>query len=593
MSANTVRNIEALRDAMRNAHVDAIIIPGTDPHQSEYVCEHWKIRDWVTGFTGSNGTAVVTLDNAGLWTDSRYYLQAEEQLKDTGVTLYKEDMPGEPSITAWLADNMPEDGVLGINGMLFSLNKANELEEFCGMQGFRLAVDFDPFDAIWDGRPQRPETDVFIHTPEFSGEDAASKISRVMEAVSGVGAGALFIPSLDEIAWLFNIRGADIPFNPVSIAYAYVSDDKKIIFIDKEKLSPDVVEYFRDNGIEIRDYESVKKFLGELPSSGTIVIDPNVVSDTLSRVIECDKVYAKSPVGMFKACKNDVQIDGVHEAMVRDGVALVKLFMWIERKAPEGDIKETDVSEKGKEFRSMHPYYKGDSFGMICGYKEHGAIVHYSANDESASVIKNDGLLLVDTGAQYIDGTTDITRTVALGVPSPQERKDYTLVLKGHIALASQIFPEGTRGSQLDVLARQFLWNEGLAYYHGTGHGIGHFLNVHEGPQNIRLNENPTPLKPGMITSDEPGVYKAGQYGIRIENLVLTVPAVTGGEFGNFLKFETLTLFPYDSKLIDKQMLSEKEIDWINCYHKTVREKLTPHLDKEEAEWLAEKTKTI
>lgn len=593
MSVNTVKNIEALRSAMKNAHVDAIIIPGTDPHQSEYVCDHWKIRDWVTGFTGSNGTAVVTSDNAGLWTDSRYYLQAEEQLKDTGITLYKEDMPGGLSITEWLAENMPEGGVLGVNGMLFSLHKANELEEFCGMQGFRFAVDFDPFDTIWEGRPKRPKTDVFIHAPEISGEDSASKISRVMEAVGKVGAEALFIPSLDEIAWLFNIRGTDIPFNPVSISYAYISGDKKVIFIDKEKLNPEVIEYFRKNGIEIRDYETVQKFLGELPPSETVVVDPTVVSDILARAIQSDKVYVKSPIGLFKARKNQVQINGVREAMVRDGVALVKLFMWIENHAHEGSVKETDVSEKIREFRSLHPYYKGDSFAMICGYKEHGAIVHYSAKEESALVIKNDGLLLIDTGAQYIDGTTDITRTVALGEPSAQERKDYTLVLKGHISLASQMFPEGTRGSQLDVLARQFLWNEGLAYYHGTGHGIGHFLNVHEGPQNIRLNENPTVLEPGMITSDEPGIYKAGQYGIRIENLVLTIPAMTNGEFGNFLKFETLTLFPYDIRLIDKQLLSEKEIDWINCYHKTVREKLTPHLNAEEAAWLDEKTKTI
>ncbi|MEF9924541.1 MAG: aminopeptidase P family protein [Muribaculaceae bacterium] len=593
MSKETIKNLEALREAMRKVHVDAIIIPGTDAHQSEYVSDHWKMRDWVTGFTGSNGTAAVTLDSAGLWTDSRYFLQAEAQLADSGVTLYKEDIAGEPTINDWLANELSEDNIVAVDGTLFSLNKASEIEAFCGINGFRFAPDFAPFDAIWRERPCRPQGEVYVHEEKFAGETVNEKIERVLAIVEKHGAESLFIPALDEIAWLYNIRSNDVAFNPVVISYAFISNDKRILFVDEKKIGADVAAYFKANDIETKPYEDVAKFLSKISRHEIVLIDPNVVSDTLARAMDCEKVFAKSPIVMLKAVKNDVQLSGTRAAMERDGAALVKMFMWIEKAVPAGGVTELDVWEAGKGYRAEHPYYRGDSFGMICGYKEHGAIVHYTATEDSASTLKNEGMLLIDSGAQYLDGTTDITRTISLGNPTAQEIHDFTLVLKGHLAIATQIFPVGTRGSQLDALARQYLWKEGLSYLHGTGHGVGHFLGVHEAPQNIRLNENPTKLRPGMITSDEPGLYRAGQYGIRTENLVLTVPAMHTEEFGDFLKFETLTLCPYDSKLIDVAMLTDEELSWVNAYHETVRERLSKYLNEEQVAWLNNKTKKL
>ena len=593
MSKATVKNLEALRDEMRRVNVSAVIIPGTDPHQSEYISNYWKFRDWVTGFTGSNGTAVVTLDKAGLWTDSRYFLQAAQQLEDSGVDLHKEDIPGEATITEWLQEELAEDAVLAVDGRLFSLNAANVLEEFCGRNGFRFAPDFAPADKIWSDRPSRPMAKAFVHDEKFAGESAASKIQRVMAEVDKLGADAVFIPALDEIAWTLNLRGEDVAFTPVVISYLYLSENENVLFIDSAKVDSDVVAHLKEAGVKVKEYDDVEDYLGKVSVNTTILLDPDKVSDTLGRTLECYKVYDKSPVAMLKACKNDVQIAGTRNAMERDGAAMVRLLMWLEKNAASGKYNELDVWEMGKKFRAMGEYYKGDSFGMIAGYKEHGAIVHYSASEESASTLGADGMLLIDSGAQYLDGTTDITRTVSLGNPTADEKHDYTLVLKGHLAIARAQFPVGTRGSQLDALARIYQWEEGVTYLHGTGHGVGYFLGVHEGPQNIRLNENPTTLKSGMITSDEPGIYKAGKYGIRTENLVLTVPGAHSDEFGDFLKFETLTLCPYDTRLIDMSMLSAQEVAQVNAYHKTVRERLTPYLNEEEAAWLADKTKEI
>ena len=544
---DTVKNLEALRGMMRKYKVDATIIPGTDPHQSEYISNHWKLRDWVSGFTGSNGTAVVTLDDAGLWTDSRYFLQAEIELQDSGFTMYKEDGGNDPTVNEWLAKNMKEGDVLAVNGKLFSLVQAGRLESFCGENGFRFAADFDPFPAIYTDRPELPLGKIFLHEEKYSGESTESKINRVLEACRRHGADATLLSALDEVAWTLNIRCNDVDFNPVAISYAFISEKESVLFID----------------------------------------------EVARWIVSCPTVYAASPVALLKAAKNEVQIEGVRKAMERDGVALIKLYMWIDKNVPTGKATETDVAKKAVEFRSESPLYRGESFGLIAGYKEHGAIVHYEPTEESASTLANDGLLLIDTGAQYLDGTTDITRTIALGTPTEEERHDYTLVLKGHIALGSAIYPAGTRGSQLDALARQFLWKECKTYWHGTGHGVGHFLNVHEGPQNFRLNENPTVLVPGMITSDEPGVYRTGKYGIRIENLVLSRDYKHTEEFGDFMNFEVLTLFPYDSKLIDLSMLSDEEIAWINNYHDTVRERLTPYLNDEQKAWLNEKTKKL
>lgn len=594
MSKETVKNLEALREAMRKVNVGAVIIPGTDPHQSEYVNPHWKVRDWVTGFTGSNGTAVVTMNAAGLWTDSRYFLQAADQLQDSGFDLHKEDIPGEATVTEWLAEQMEENEILAVDGRLFSIVKANQLEEFCGANGFRFATDFAPADTIWTDRPARPMTKAFVHDVKYAGEEVASKIERVLSAVEAMGADAIFIPALDEIAWTLNVRGADVECNPLVVSYLYLSRDEKVLFVDAEKIDAEVAAHLNLVGVELKPYDDVQKWLNKEVSMGTtVLLDPNKVSDTLARALECYKVYGASPVAPLKAIKNEVQIEGTRKAMERDGAALVRLWQWIEKMAPTGTINEMDVAEKAIECRSVSDMYRGESFGMIAGYKGHGAIVHYSASPESASILNAEGLLLVDCGGQYLDGTTDITRTMSLGNPTASEKHDYTLVLKGHLAIGRAIFPVGTRGSQLDALARIYQWQEMMTYLHGTGHGVGHFLGVHEGPQNIRLNENPTTLKPGMITSNEPGLYKAGQYGIRTENLVLTVPAGHSEEFGDFLKFETLTLFPYDKNLIDLTMLSAEEVAQVNAYHAEVRSRLTPYLNEEEQAWLNARTEAI
>lgn len=594
MSKETVKNLEALREAMRKVNVGAVIIPGTDPHQSEYVNPHWKVRDWVTGFTGSNGTAVVTMNAAGLWTDSRYFLQAADQLQDSGFDLHKEDIPGEATVTEWLAEQMEENEILAVDGRLFSIVKANQLEEFCCANGFRFATDFAPADTIWTDRPARPMSKAFVHDVKYAGEEVASKIERVLSAVEAMGADAIFIPALDEIAWTLNVRGADVECNPLVVSYLYLSRDEKVLFVDAEKIDAEVAAHLNSVGVELKPYDDVQKWLNKEVSMGTtVLLDPNKVSDTLARALECYKVYGASPVAPLKAIKNEVQIEGTRKAMERDGAALVRLWQWIEKMAPTGTINEMDVAEKAIECRSVSDMYRGESFGMIAGYKGHGAIVHYSASPESASTLNAEGLLLVDCGGQYLDGTTDITRTMSLGNPTASEKHDYTLVLKGHLAIGRAIFPVGTRGSQLDALARIYQWQEMMTYLHGTGHGVGHFLGVHEGPQNIRLNENPTTLKPGMITSNEPGLYKAGKYGIRTENLVLTVPAGHSEEFGDFLKFETLTLFPYDKNLIDLTMLSAEEVAQVNAYHAEVRSRLTPYLNEEEQAWLNARTEAI
>lgn len=593
MSISTVKNLEALRSAMRKHNVDAVIIPGTDPHQSEYVSDHWKFRDWISGFTGSNGTAVVTLDKAALWTDSRYFLQAESQLDGSGFELVKEKIPGEPTIQQWLAQNLSDDSLVAIDGRLFSIIEANRLENFCGENGFMLATNFYPADEIWTDRPDIPAGKAYVHDVAYAGEDVDSKVSRTIDAVQQLGATSTFIASLDEIAWLFNLRGSDVDYTPVVISYAYISADERVIFIDGDKLTPEVKEHFKAHGIKVKDYDDVERFLEKRRESDTVLLDPNRVSDTLGQAIMCGKIYAQSPVIDLKSVKNDVQINGFRKAMELDGAALVRLFRWLEAEVPNGGINEVDVSNKGIELRSQSDLYRGDSFAMIAGYKEHGAIVHYQADDSSASTLHPDGLLLVDTGGQYLCGTTDITRTISLGNPTPDEIHDFTLVLKGHLALARAKFPVGTTGVQLDVLAHEPLWAEGKTFRHGTGHGVGHFLGCHEGPQSIRTDINPAVIKPGMVTSDEPGLYITGKYGIRTEVLLLCVEGQKTDDFGDFLEFEVLTLFPYDTSLIDLSMLSQAEIDQLNTYHKLVFNRLSPYLNDDEKAWLAQKTQPV
>ena len=592
MSKETFPHLEALRDLMRSKHIDAVIIPGTDPHQSEYPSEHWKFRDYVSGFTGSNGTAVVTLDDAGLWTDSRYFLQAAEQLEGSGFTLRKENIPGEPTVLEWLGEVLDEDAVVGVDGRLFSLIEANRIEMFCAQNGFMFAPDFRAAEAIWTDRPARPMNPAFVHDEALAGEDVDSKISRVVDALDAADADGLLITALDEIAWLLNLRGSDVDYTPVVIAFAYVSADERVLFIDSEKVTSEVKDHLKKYGVKIKDYDDIEKFLGKISSTATVMVDPNRVSDALGQAMICNKTYMASPVIALKGVKNECQIAGFRQAMLYDGAAMVRMMMWLEQNLANG-ITEMDVDRRLQQERAAYASNRGDSFHMIAGYKDHGAIVHYEATDESAYTLAPDGLLLIDTGGQYLEGTTDITRTISLGNPTAAEKHDYTLILKGHLALARAVFPKGTMGVQLDVLARGPLWNEGMTYLHGTGHGVGHFLGCHEGPQSIRMEANPTPLELGMVTSNEPGIYKTGEYGIRTENLLLCVPACSNEEWGEFYKFESLTLFPYDTTLMDMDMLSREEVKQINDYHAMVCERLRPLLSADEAQWLEQKCKSI
>lgn len=592
MSKETFPHLEALRDLMRSKHIDAVIIPGTDPHQSEYPSEHWKFRDYVSGFTGSNGTAVVTLDDAGLWTDSRYFLQAAEQLEGSGFMLHKENIPGEPTVLEWLGEVLDEDAVVGVDGRLFSLIEANRIEMFCAQNGFMFAPDFRAAEAIWTDRPARPMNQAFVHDEALAGEDVDSKISRVVDALDAADADGLLITALDEIAWLLNLRGSDVDYTPVVIAFAYVSEDERVLFIDSEKVTSEVKAHLKKYGVKIKDYDDIEKFLGKISSTATVMVDPNRVSDALGQAMICNKTYMASPVIALKGVKNESQIAGFRQAMLYDGAAMVRMMMWLEQNVANG-ITEMDVDRRLQQERAAYASNRGDSFHMIAGYKDHGAIVHYEATDESAYTLAPEGLLLIDTGGQYLEGTTDITRTISLGNPTAAEKHDYTLILKGHLALARAVFPKGTMGVQLDVLARGPLWNEGMTYLHGTGHGVGHFLGCHEGPQSIRMEANPTPLELGMVTSNEPGIYKTGEYGIRTENLLLCVPACSNEEWGEFYKFESLTLFPYDTTLMNMDMLSRKEVKQINDYHAMVCECLRPLLNADEAQWLEQKCKSI
>ncbi|MDO4512355.1 MAG: aminopeptidase P family N-terminal domain-containing protein, partial [Bacteroidales bacterium] len=493
MSTDTFSRLEALRELMRSKHIDAVIIPGTDPHQSEYPSDHWKFRDYVSGFTGSNGTAVVTLHDAGLWTDSRYFLQAEVQLEGSGFTLHKENIEGEATVLEWLGEVLEEDSVLGLDGRLFSLMEANRIEMFCAQNGFMFAPDFRAAEAIWADRPARPMNPAYVHDEALAGEDVESKISRVVEALEEAEADGLLVTALDDIAWLFNLRGSDVAYTPVAIAFAYISDDERVLFIDAEKVTPEVKDHLKQYDVKIKDYDDIEKFLSKISSESTVMVDPNRVSDALGQAMLCNKTYHTSPIIAMKGIKNESQIAGFRQAMLYDGVAMVRMMMWLEQNVASG-ITEMDVDRRMQQERTAFASYRDDSFHMIAGYKDHGAIVHYEASDESAYTLAPEGLLLIDTGGQYLEATTDITRTISLGNPTEAEKHDFTLILKGHLALGRAVFPKGTMGVQLDVLARGPLWQEGMTFLHGTGHGVGQFLGCHEGPQSIRMQVNETAL---------------------------------------------------------------------------------------------------
>ena len=591
MNTNVSLRLEALRSDMASRNIAAFIIPGTDPHQSEYYAEHWGCRTWISGFNGSAGTVVVTTDKAGLWTDSRYFLQAAEQLDGTGIDLFKEGLAETPSINAWLASTLAADSVVAIDGRLFSTDAAEQLIAYLKPHGIEVVTDYTPFDTLWADRPALPDAPFFVHEEKYSGESATSKIDRVLEAIGRSGANAILLSALDDIAWLLNIRGKDVCYNPMTYAYAYIDSERRILFVESNKLNEENSSYLQSIGVEQMPYNAVFEFVASLAGKN-ISINPSKLNYTLNNSIACDTVREAGPIALFKAIKNETQIAGMRRAMVRDGVALVRFFRWLDTNIDSGNATEMSSAEALHQFRAEQDLFIDDSFGTICGYNEHGAIVHYSATPESDVQIRRKGFFLIDSGAQYLDGTTDITRTIPVGTITPQQKHDYTLVLKGHIALSRCQFPEGTRGAQLDAIARLPLWAEGLTYLHGTGHGVGQFLNVHEGPQSIRLQENPTPLMAGMITSNEPGLYRAGEYGIRHENLVLTVPAQES-EYGKFFRFETLTLFPFDKRALDITILLPHEIAWLNDYHRMVYDKLKGSLTSEECEWLREATSAI
>jgi len=579
---------------MEDKGLHAFIIPSTDPHLSEYPASHWESRVWISGFTGSAGTVIVTREKAGLWTDSRYFLQAAQQLKDSSIELFRDGLPATPTIEEWLINELSEGNTVGIDGNVYAASDAVQLTHKLNRKGLHLISDYDPFDTIWGDRPTIPTNPIFELPLKYSGVSASQKIKAVCDVVEKEGADSLLVASLDTIAWLFNIRGNDVQCNPVAVCFAYVSRKETVLFINPQKLTKEVSEYLKSEGVTLAEYGKIFDYVSSIPAHTGICLQSSKISFALSNKIpkECKVIDMVSPADMMKSRKNETEIQGFRNAMERDGVALVKFQMWLEKAVPAGEVEEMTIVEKLVEYRSQQDLYVGESFDTIAGYGPNGAIVHYHVTPESSAKVKPEGFQLIDSGAQFFDGTTDITRTIALGPISDQMKEDYTMVLKGHIGIATCIFPEGTRGSQIDILARKSLWDKGLNYLHGTGHGIGHFLNVHEGPQSIRMNENPVTLQPGMVTSNEPGLYRANQYGIRIENLILTREEMTT-EFGKFYSFETLTLCPIDTTPIVKEMLTEKEISWLNTYHQFVYDRLSGYLSAEEKAWLMEKTKAI
>lgn len=572
MKTNIPERIAALREAMRQQKVDAYIIPSSDPHLSEYPADRWKSREWISGFTGSAGTIVVTADKAGLWTDSRYFLQAASQLEGSGIELYKLALPETPSITEFLLHELHAGQAVGLDGQTYSAAEASALANKLSRKEIKLDTSADLIEGIWKDRPAVPGNPIFEMPEALSGASVHEKLDLINNQLRSEGADCLILAALDEIAWTFNIRGTDVTYNPVVVSYAFVSEDESVLFIKPEKLTAEITEHLKKEGVTLAEYSMIQRYLSRLPENSRVFVDMNKTNVSLYDAIpgSCTIVEGISPANHLKSIKNETEIKGFQNAVVKDGVALTKFYIWLEKQMAEGaQVTEISAAEKLTALRAEQPQYIMDSFGTICGYAEHGAIVHYSATPETDATLKPEGLLLIDSGAQYLDGTTDITRTIALGEPTEQMKKDFTRVLKGTISLAKSKFPAGTRGSQIDILARKALWDSGINYLHGTGHGIGHCLNVHEGPQSIRMEENPVTLKPGMVISDEPAMYRTGEYGIRTENMIL-VREDSETEFGKFLGFDTLTLCFIDTSLIIIPMLSVREHAWLNKYHQMV-----------------------
>jgi Xaa-Pro aminopeptidase len=584
-----VTRISMLRAAMKKHGISACIIPGTDPHASEYIADFWKERVWISGFDGSAGTAVVTLTSAGLWTDSRYFLHAAEQLEGTGIELMKQGLPETLEILPWLSTQLKAGEKVGVSAQMFSVNGYSAMKSELKMSNLEL-ISIDLTAEVWTERTSLPLAPFFVFDTQFAGKSTVEKLSLLRAEMKKAYAEVFVISALDDIAWLFNIRGKDVDYNPVVIAYALVENEKATLFIAPDKLTAETSAYLQSQCVTVAPYLAIYNDLKKLSTSRAVLVDGGKLNQALFESIPagCAIRNTMSPVFKLKSIKNEVEMAGVRRAMVKDGVALTRFFVWFDENIKTGDLSEISVSDKLREFRAEQENFVGESFGTIAGYAAHGAIVHYSATSESDAKLKPENIFLLDSGGQYLDGTTDITRTIALGTPTAQQKTDNTLVLKGHIALAKALFPVGTRGTQLDILARKAMWDLGLNYGHGTGHGVGHFLCVHEGPQSIRMDENSTVLQPGMMISNEPGMYRTNEYGIRIENLVHVIPAQKT-EFGQFLKFETLTLFPIDQNLINFDLLTQTEIEWLNEYHQKVYETITPKLNEYEREWLSKK----
>lgn len=584
-----------LRELMKREHLSAFIFPSTDAHQSEYVADHWRGREWISGFNGSAGTAVVTMKSAALWTDSRYFLAAEEQLEGTEYQLMRLKMEGTPTIAEWLGKELPDvqSPEVGLDGMVNSYNYVKDLSySLRKLGGITLRTNLDPLEQIWENRPSLPANPVEIQPLEYAGETLVSKVARIRKSLRELHADGMLVSALDDIAWTLNLRGTDVHCNPVFVSYLLIESDKVSLFVDDNKLSPEVKQYLQDNQVSLYNYNKVEKCL-ESYSEYNILLDGDETSYYLWKTVKCQEIVAAaSPISAMKAVKNKAEIEGYRSAMLKDGVAMVKFLKWLKPAVEAGGQTEISIDEKLTSLRAEQKLFRDISFDTIAGYAQHGAIVHYEATPETDVVLKPEGLILIDSGAQYQDGTTDITRTIALGGVSEEMKHIYTLVLKAHIQLELVKFPDGASGTQLDAVGRECMWREGYNFLHGTGHGVGSYLCVHEGPHQIRMEWMPTPLRAGMTLTDEPGLYLAGKFGVRIENTVL-ISDYMSTEFGKFLQIEPLTLCPIDTTPIDVDMLLPEEIDWLNAYHHSVYEKLSPFLDEEEKIWLENATKPI
>jgi len=585
--------VEALRKLMKENKMDAYIIPSFDAHQSEYVADYWKSRQWTSGFTGSAGTAVITLEDAGLWTDGRYYIQAEKQLEGSGVRLFKAAEPGVPSYIAWLRDVLKEGSNVGFDGNVFSVDMVKDMEKEFKTKKIELKIKKDLINELWKDRPEMPKGSVFLHDVKYAGKSRIQKISKVREEMKNKSANHYLLTSLDDIAWLLNIRGNDVSNNPVVIANVIVAQDKCYLFLDSSKVTKDVKLELEADGVNLKDYNDIEEFLQGLKNKDAVLLDTNKTNICLYNAINVDTTKIESPniTTNLKAIKNEIELENLKCCEIQDGVAMVKFIKWLKTSIDKEEITEISAADKLEGFRKEIELFAGLSFDTIAGYKDHAAMMHYKASEETQYTLKNEGFFLVDSGGQYFNGTTDTTRTVVLGKLTEEEKRDYTLVLKANIGLSNAKFLEGCTGGNLDVLARQPIWQYGLDYKCGTGHGVGFFLNVHEGPQSLRTSNN-IKIEKGMVITNEPGIYKEGKFGIRTENMMIVLEdEIT--EFGKFLKFEAITYCPIDLDGINKDMLTEVEKQWLNTYHKDVYTKLTPYLDEEERVWLEKETKGI